>query len=85
MSFSTWSDKNGKGGKATPEKKTTPKGITRASVQADMAEFLKAEFPDVAVPESAVKKYALLHLLTGLDPKVLDRVKELETARQAKP
>ena len=89
MSFSTWTDKK-KGGKTAKKEKEDsgqdpkPEGITRASVQADMAAFLKVEFPDANVPEDTIKHYALLHLLTGLDPGVLDRVKELETARQAK-
>ncbi|MDG2286774.1 MAG: hypothetical protein P8N43_14815, partial [Alphaproteobacteria bacterium] len=61
-----------------------PKGrITKASVQADMTKFLMAEFPDVEIPEEKIKEYALLHLVTGLDPKVLDRVKELEQQRQS--
>ena len=64
--------------------KTPPAGrITRASVHADMAAFLKGEFPDADISEKQIGDYAFLHLLTGLDPKLLDRVKELEQQRQS--
>ena len=63
---------------------TKKKKVTKESVYEDMVQIMGKEFPDVAIPEEAMKGYAMTYLLSGLRPEALDQIKATEKKRQRK-
>jgi len=58
------------------------KKITKQSVFEDTKKIFKKEFPNVAIPDSIVRDYSMVYLLSGLRKDALNKMIEKERKRQ---